>query len=80
MFSEQSLPLLSTPPAELSGVGNISSNPQDTLCLPPKRQDGEPGPPSRSKSLTQERNKWLHVIKVFFFKNITVFPLPVKDI
>lgn len=48
------LPLLSAPPAELSGVGSMSSKPQDTLCFPPKRQDGEPGPPSKSKSLKQE--------------------------
>lgn len=44
-------PLLSAPPAELSGVGSMSSKPQDTLCLPPRRQEGEPGPPSRSSSL-----------------------------
>lgn len=47
-------PLLSAPPAELSGVGSMSSKPQETLCLPPRRHEGEPGPPSRSNSLKRE--------------------------
>lgn len=55
MATKLYLPLLSAPPVELSGVGSMSSKPQDTLCLPPKRQDGDPGPPSRSKSLVQDR-------------------------
>lgn len=64
------LPLLSAPPAELSGVGSMSSKPQDTLCLPPRRQDGEPGPPSRSKSLKKER---LKVVTQWGKSLITVF-------
>lgn len=44
-------PLLSAPAGLLSGVGNMSSKPHDTLCLPPNKQEGEPGPPSSSNSL-----------------------------
>lgn len=35
-------------------MGSMSSKPQETLCLPPRRQEGEPGPPSKSKSLKAE--------------------------
>lgn len=45
------VPLFSAPEAVLSAVGSMSSKPQDTLCLPPRRQEGEPGPPSKSNSL-----------------------------
>ena len=35
----------------LSGAGNMSSYPHDTMCLPPSKQEGDPGPPSKSNSL-----------------------------
>lgn len=48
----------------------MSSKPQDTLCLPPSRQDGEPGPPSKSKSLKRERGRmvasWGNVLIITF--------------
>lgn len=46
------LPLLSElEPVLLSGAGNMSSYPHDTMCLPPSKQEGDPGPPSKSNSL-----------------------------
>lgn len=50
-ISKTVLPLLSVPAALQSGVGSMSSKPQETLCFPPSKQDGEPGPPSRRISL-----------------------------
>lgn len=49
------LPLFSElEPVLLSGAGSMSSYPQDTMCFPPSKQDGDPGPPSKSSSLWGE--------------------------
>lgn len=52
------LPLLSLPePLLLSGTGSMSSKPQDTMCLPPSKQDGDPGPPSNTNNLEEQGEK-----------------------
>lgn len=74
------VPLFSAPEAVLSAVGNMSSKPQDTLCLPPRRQEGEPGPPSKSNSLEQERYRmstsWVNYKESF----LNTKSIPIQDI
>lgn len=74
------VPLFSAPEAVLSAVGSMSSKPQDTLCLPPRRQEGEPGPPSKSNSLEQERyrisTRWENYEECF----LNTESVPIQDI
>lgn len=54
--TRNNLPLFS--PLELvlaSGAGNMSSKPQDTICFPPSKQEGDPGPPSKSNNLKAQK-------------------------
>lgn len=83
-ISKTVLPLLSVPAALQSGVGSMSSKPQETLCFPPSKQDGEPGPPSRRISLRGNKKK--HEIKthyalcVCFYNLVTIILLHHRDV
>lgn len=74
------VPLFSAPEAVLSAVGNMSSKPQDTLCLPPRRQEGEPGPPSKSNSLEQERYRMSTLWENYLESFLNTESVPIQDI
>lgn len=58
----------------LSGAGNMSSYPHDTMCLPPSKQEGDPGPPSKSNSLKGEMENHRDTETNPFSKEMKVYP------
>lgn len=74
------LPLFSElEPVLLSGAGNMSSYPQDTICLPPSKQEGDPGPPSRSNNLCEGEESCKCAEIVHFSYKTEAYPPPSKS-